>query len=137
MHDRYEGGCLCGAIRYAIAGAPLWVNLCYCTSCRKASGAPVMAFARIAAGDFSMHSGAPVRFASSPDVFRSFCGTCGTTLLVNGKHLADDTVIAVATLDRPEGLRPTTNVHTADRLDWMIPLPELQEWRGDDGRPKP
>jgi len=27
----HEGGCLCGAIRYRVEGAPFNTNVCYCT----------------------------------------------------------------------------------------------------------
>lgn len=33
-----KGGCLCGAVRYSIAGAPLVQLYCYCTDCRQVSG---------------------------------------------------------------------------------------------------
>jgi len=132
-----EGGCLCGAIRYRIDATPLWVNLCYCRSCTKAAGAPVMAHARMPAAGFAMLAGEPQSFSSSAGVSRFFCATCGTSLFVRGDHVGADTVIAVATLDRPEQLPPTLNVHTAARIRWMPPNPNLDKWRGDDDRPKP
>jgi hypothetical protein len=137
MDDRHDGGCLCGAVRYRIEGAPLWVNLCFCESCRRASGAPAIAYARIPACGFTVLSGVPASFASSPSVSRAFCAACGTSLFVNGEHLGNDTVIAVATLDRAELFPPTMNVRTAERITWMYPDPQLKEWRGDDDRPKP
>ena len=33
-----EGGCLCGAIRYRIAGPSLFVSQCCCKDCQKATG---------------------------------------------------------------------------------------------------
>jgi hypothetical protein len=96
-----------------------------------------MAFARIPASGFTILSGVPAVFASSPGVSRSFCAACGTSLFVNGEHLGNDTVIAVATLDRAELFPPTTNVRTTERIAWMHPNSQLKEWRGDDDRPKP
>ena len=40
-----EGGCLCGAIRYRVRGAPLSTTLCHCRSCRLACGGPTLAWA--------------------------------------------------------------------------------------------
>ena len=34
-----KGGCLCGRVRYEIAGDPLAVVTCHCTHCQKQSGA--------------------------------------------------------------------------------------------------
>jgi hypothetical protein len=39
--ERHEGGCLCGALRYEIRGAPERVTTCYCMFCQKVTGSPV------------------------------------------------------------------------------------------------
>ena len=42
--ERFEGGCLCGAVRFVATGHPKSVAWCPCESCRKHSGAPVSVF---------------------------------------------------------------------------------------------
>ena len=74
----YEGGCLCGAVRFRAAGPASNATLCHCTSCRRAAGAPVVAWLTFAAPRFAFTRGDPVRYRSSPLVVRSFCGRCGT-----------------------------------------------------------
>jgi len=32
------GGCLCGAVRYVITGAPRFISQCCCKDCQKATG---------------------------------------------------------------------------------------------------
>ena len=44
MSDQFEGGCLCGAVRFVATGQPESVAWCHCQSCRKHSGAPVSVF---------------------------------------------------------------------------------------------
>ena len=44
MSDAHTGGCLCGAIRYRITGAPVEALYCHCRMCRRAHGAPVVAW---------------------------------------------------------------------------------------------
>ena len=43
--DPAEGGCLCGSVRYRVAGDPVAATLCHCRSCRRASGGTNVAWA--------------------------------------------------------------------------------------------
>ena len=52
-----EGGCLCGAIRFAIEGPVLDCASCHCRSCRKASSAPELPYAQVALADFRLIRG--------------------------------------------------------------------------------
>jgi hypothetical protein len=45
MSDQFEGGCLCGTVRFVAAGLPESVAWCHFDSCRKHSSAPVSVFA--------------------------------------------------------------------------------------------
>ena len=47
-----EGGCLCGAIRYRVIAEPIARSICHCLSCRRASGAPSVAWAVFRPEDF-------------------------------------------------------------------------------------
>ena len=80
MSDSAAGGCLCGAIRYRIDGAPLASVTCQCRSCRRASAAPVVPWLHLDAAQLAFTAGTPVEFESSPSVKRTFCGRCGTPL---------------------------------------------------------
>lgn len=114
-----EGGCLCGAVRYRIAGAPIMTEFCHCESCRRASGAPVMAWAGVRRADFALVAGEPARFLSSDGVGRTFCGRCGTTLTYDNARFPDDIYVAIGSLDAPESMPPERHVHDRERLSWL------------------
>jgi len=62
------GGCLCGAIRFAVNAArePRLVVACHCHSCQRSSGAPFLAWATLDADDYTLlHVSAP-RAAQPP-----------------------------------------------------------------------
>jgi hypothetical protein len=75
-----EGGCLCGRVRYRVTGAPRSATCCHCSTCRRASGAPYVAWATFPQAEFAFTGPEPARFRSSADVERSFCPRCGTPL---------------------------------------------------------
>ncbi|MDP7391688.1 MAG: GFA family protein [Alphaproteobacteria bacterium] len=113
------GGCLCGAVRYAAEGKPLWVAHCHCRSCRRQSGAPVVTWAGYRPANVAWSSGPPDTFNSAEDVTRRFCGACGTPLSYEGTRWPDELHILVATLDDPESLTPTAHVFWSEHLSWL------------------
>ncbi len=125
-----EGGCLCGAVRYRVTGAPMWVAHCHCESCRKASGAPVVTFAGYTDETFQYIEGAPARMHSSPGVTRSFCPTCGTPLTYQAERCAGEVHVTVASLDHPEAFPPDRHVWVSERLPWFNLADDLPRHAG-------
>lgn len=113
------GGCLCGAVRYRATGDAKWVAYCHCASCRRATGAPVTAFAGFERDRFAYLEGEPRRFRSSPGVVRSFCGDCGTPLTYEGERWPSEVHIHLGTLDRPELVVPEGHAFEEERLPWL------------------
>jgi hypothetical protein len=128
MIDAIEGGCLCAAIRYRITGAPLAQSLCHCKSCRLASGAPSVAWVVVRYTDFNVVSGRPSNFRSSPDVTRTFCGTCGTPLTYRHDESLDTIDVTTATLDRPEQFPPTREIWIEHKIPWATLNPSLRHY---------
>jgi len=91
----FEGGCLCGAVRYRASSAPIRGVICHCPMCRKHSGAPALAFVHFRVGDFEWISGAPTRYQSSEFAQRGFCARCGSTLSMHEEVLADRVQVTV------------------------------------------
>ncbi|MEM1352993.1 MAG: GFA family protein, partial [Pseudomonadota bacterium] len=82
--DNASGRCLCGAVRYEITAAPLSVIFCHCESCRRHTGAPIVALAGYKADQVTYTKHTPRYFSSSEGVRRAFCGDCGTPLTWEG-----------------------------------------------------
>ena len=114
-----EGGCLCGAIRYRVSGRPTNTMICHCQTCRRAAGAPVVAWLTFGAANFQFSKGQPVQFSSTPPVRRTFCGSCGTPLTY--AHLDSPTSIDVTTcsLDDPQSFAPTHHSWLSHDLAWV------------------
>ena len=79
MPKVHEGGCLCGAVRYRVAGPLSDVVACHCSQCRKVSG-HYWASTDIPRSALKVNGEHNVAwFRSSEKVQRGFCSTCGAT----------------------------------------------------------
>jgi hypothetical protein len=129
MTDIIEGGCLCTTIRYRVTGSPLARSICHCRSCRRASGAPSVAWTVFHRDDFAFVAGEPASFRSSPPVLRTFCPKCGTPLTYQHNDSLDTIDVTTATLDFPERFAPTREIWIEHRLPWEALNESLQHYR--------
>ena len=130
------GGCMCGAVRYELRSAPFDCGWCHCRTCQLTSGSPAMVFASVPeGGDLEWTTGADqVRsVASSTFGHRSFCGQCGTPLLMKVDHQPETVDFSVATLDEPEAIAPGFHIFWSSKVGWFEPADELP--RHDKFRP--
>jgi hypothetical protein len=126
--DIAEGGCLCGAIRFRITGAPLATSLCHCQTCRHASGAPSVAWVVVRKTDLEIVKGQLRSFRSSPDVLRTFCADCGTPLTYQRADSPDSVDITTVTLDHPEQFPPSREIWIEHRLPWEALNADLRHY---------
>jgi hypothetical protein len=125
----FEGGCLCGSIRYRSTAAPMRGVICHCSMCRRHSGAPVLAFVHFPATAFTWIGGEPTRFRSSQDAERGFCAKCGSTLSMHEPVIADRVQIVVGSLDEPDRVRIDDHVWTEDSISWFEVSDELPRFK--------
>jgi hypothetical protein len=115
-----EGGCHCGAVRYAIRLERLDdVANCHCTDCRRLSGAPFATWATVPLGSFAWLDGTPAVYESLPGCRRWSCPVCGSRLALHTALAPDTLDIAVCTLDRPDAYPPSRNIWVRSRLPWV------------------
>jgi hypothetical protein len=127
----HTGGCLCGAVRYRVAGPLRPVVMCHCTQCRRTTG-HVMAATAARRADFSLVSEGELKwYVSSAEARRGFCGRCGSTLFWEGVGL-DRISIAAGTLDDTRGLKIACHIFVADKGEYYEIEPGAQQIR--DGR---
>ena len=128
---RLAGGCQCGCVRYELSGAPDHVSVCHCRMCQKASGGPIMAFARVRNGALSWTRGQPASFRSSSLVERQFCAACGTPLtynLIEGPNIS----VTIGSLDDPEAARPVLQYSFEHTLSWFSTITTLPGKRTEE-----
>ena len=113
---------------------------CHCESCRRHTGAPVVALAGFGATQIRYTKGQPRHHASSLGVERAFCSDCGTPLTWEGDDGAGGRFIEilVGTLDMPDAFPPALQIHHDERLAWFETadaLPRYRIWHDDGENP--
>jgi hypothetical protein len=115
--DSHSGSCLCGAVRYEVAGPLRPVIGCHCTMCRKQTG-HYMAATAAKLDSFRITKKEGLRwFRSSPTARRAFCQICGSTLFWQGDG-RDYIAIAAGTLDGATDLAIAGHIYCADKGDY-------------------
>ena len=118
--SQFDGGCLCGAVRFTATGEPKGVYWCHCQSCRKHTGAPASVFVAFEQAAYTVTQGEITKFDSTPGrTRRGFCGRCGSTLTCETVGLATETHFHVGAFDLAGELRPTRHVFAEEHLPWM------------------
>ena len=114
----FQGGCLCGYVRYEARGEPYDITHCHCVDCRRSSGAPFVTWATFRRENFRFTEGQPgeVRWANR---VRGFCPRCGTQLTFLSKPDADEIDVTVCSLDNPEAMTPEDHTWVEDKLSWV------------------
>ncbi|HET8728061.1 MAG TPA: GFA family protein [Alphaproteobacteria bacterium] len=116
----FEGGCLCGAVRYRIRD-PFETGYCHCRQCQRMSGGRAIVWAAVREPDSVLIAGSPLVYRSSDRARRQFCGACGASLFLLYDDAPDVVHVATGTLDEPARVPPAFHVWTSSAID---PLPE-------------
>ena len=116
-----EGSCLCGEIRYEIAGELRSATHCHCSMCRKAHGAAFATYVEVEARNLRFTRGQKLiaRYRSSPEAERSFCSRCGSNLLFEPDESPDLVWVAAGGLDSESQVRPDAHIFVGSKAPWF------------------
>jgi hypothetical protein len=114
------GGCYCGEIRYEADPPVLHSTVCYCANCRRAAGAQSVAWMTFRSSGFRLTKGNPVRYRTDTEAWRTFCGSCGTSLTYENDDRPEDIDITTGSTDDPAAHPPTKPIFDDERLTWDV-----------------
>ena len=129
-----QGGCFCGHVRYAVARTGVFdAGYCHCSTCRRLTGSPVLAWVNIEPGAFRVISGQPAAYQSSPAGERVFCGRCGSQLFYRPIDPAGYISLNTGTLDNPldPAVAPRVHLFSGEQLPWLALTDELPRYPGN------
>lgn len=134
----HEGGCLCGAVRYSVTGAPLSVAICHCTNCQRNTGSAFSVNVIFPKAALTLR-GEPAIYDDVGDtgniVRRVFCGKCGTPIESRSVFSAPEyAVIKSGSFDDPSVFTPDSEVYCVTAMPWWlqgVKLPRYERYNTD------
>jgi hypothetical protein len=123
-----DGRCTCGAVRYRMTSAPLFVHCCHCRWCQREAGASFALNAMIEADRVVLLQGetetvnTPSASGKGQKIVR--CPICRVALWSNYAGAGEAIrFVRVGTLDDPDRLPPDIHIFTASKQPWIV-IPE-------------
>ena len=126
-----EGSCLCGLVRFQIAGPLEVMNHCHCTDCRKSHGAAFASYVRVLRDRFTIVQGEEGLqiYAADTGTLRFFCGTCGASIYCDSPSWKAAWV-AAATFDSPLDLPNQWHIFVRSKVAWFEIRDDLPQYAG-------
>jgi hypothetical protein len=123
MTETLEGGCTCGAARYRLASAPMFVNCCHCTWCQRETGGAFVINAIIETTRLEVTRGETLAVATptesgTPQVIHR-CPACHAALWSHYGGRGYAAFVRAGTLDRPGAVKPDAHIFTRSKLPWV------------------
>lgn len=119
-----EGGCQCGAVRFALQAAPLGVYNCYCKDCQRASGGTHTISVVMKTEDVSFMCEAVQSYDKTADSGRVVrmhgCPKCGYKVWNEPLAAPHMLVMKAGTLDDMSWARPIGSIWTASKAPWVV-----------------
>jgi hypothetical protein len=136
----FQGGCLCGALRYVCAAEPVVSAHCQCIDCRKDSGTGHCSHMAVPKAAVAISGEAKI-FEKSADsgntVGRAFCPDCGSSVYSVNSAMPDLIFLRASSLDEPDIFKPRMVLYTRNAPAWdhMAPdLPSFETYPPDMGK---
>ena len=129
MVDTLEGGCACGAVRYRLTSAPMFVHCCHCLDCQRQTGSAFVLNALIETDRITLLAGkpepvpvpVPTDSKRPHDIYR--CPKCQTAVWSDYGRRPALRFVRIGTLDDPTALKPDVHIYTRSKQPWVA-LPE-------------
>ncbi len=113
----HKGSCLCGAVRFEVAGDLPGADACHCGKCRKHSG-HYFASTDVPKSAVTIRGEDNISwYHSSQQVRRGFCATCGTSLFWD-PMTRDKIAVAMGAFDTPTKTHLHVHIFVADKGDY-------------------
>ena len=113
----FEGGCLCGSVRFSVNQAPIRTLVCHCTFCQRMTGSAFYANSVFPVQAVDFNAGEVRKYEHTSDesgkkVYVEFCPVCGTTIGLTYERWPDFRAVSRGCYDNPNAVNITSNIWT-------------------------
>jgi hypothetical protein len=131
-HIRLEGGCQCGAVRYACSAKPLRTYICHCTECRRQASSAFGISVVVPRSAFAVTRGEPRCWSRPTETGHTldcwFCGDCGSRLWHQRRGATDTLNVKGGSLDDAVDLRGAAHIWTDSKLPGVVIPADAQQF---------
>mgnify|MGYP005839503533 CR=1 FL=1 len=122
---RIEGGCQCGAVRYALNAPPLMAYACHCSECRRTTASAFGVACTVLQDTMEIVRGTLARYqwtvASGAHRYGEFCADCGSRIRNGDVPSRGIYSLRGGTLDDQRWAEPVAHIWLASAVGWFIP----------------
>jgi hypothetical protein len=113
----WEGGCLCGGVRFVVTAAPLLSTACHCAGCQKLTASAFSLSLSLPASGFELTRGEPVVGGLHREHRQFYCPHCKNWMFTR-LHGIEVVNVRATMLDDHHWVVPFVEVFTAEKLPW-------------------
>lgn len=129
MKPLLAGGCLCGAVRYAVKDEFVYALNCHCSNCRRSTGSAFKPFAGIERGKLRITQGedSVLIFGdehASHDVRCKMCGSLMFSVVRGGEYVH----VTLGTLADTPTIRPSAHIFVRSKAPWYSITDQLPQY---------
>lgn len=129
----YQGGCLCGTVRFEVHGGIRKIVYCHCSECRKAQGSAFATNGIVVADEFIITAGESelTAYESTPGQSKYFCRHCGSPIMSKTDSRPDQVRVRLGTIESDIKERPEAHIFVTSKAIWETVegvLPQYEEY---------
>jgi len=129
----HDGGCLCGAVRYRVEGAPLRAQACHCRYCQRRTGSAGAVVVAFKAEQVELNGATLSEYEHRSDesgrwLRNQFCARCGTTLIVTLERNPSLRIVSGGSFDDPNWFELERHIWTRSAPHWMCFCPAIERF---------
>lgn len=128
MTSGFQGGCLCGAVRYESKAEAVMAGHCQCADCRKSSGSGHCSHLAVPRDAVSVTGAVTIydRPADSGNIVsRAFCPACGAPVYSLNAAIPNLIFVRASSLDDLDVFKPQVVVYASRAASWDYVDPKL------------